>query len=391
MANVGRIRKNAPLSLVLFSICYFLFVFSDFATSRQTGFVNADRSTVHQFLLLLTAFLLVYFIFHARRIPLSSVFVCLIFLAVWTVTMNFFHGVDQWTILVQGNMSVLWILSYFFFRSMREGKKANSRQFYTYVWIVFLIFSILTVFYFFSMMSRWDRMPVVTISYYAIAMAPWMVAHNPKRKHLILLLSFFIAVLSMKRGAIIAALAMWLIDELLEVKSNKMSAKRFVRNTMTLFLACLIVGIIDWQMDGFLSSRFKLEQLLDGSGRRSQISLALKDIGERSLIHLFFGVGCAQSVQVFETGIHNEWIAFLYNYGVIGIILYFALFVAMFRRCQVDLKRGNIWAASEVLMLTLFLVLSMVSTAYGGYIGIWIFGFWGYVDAERCILTGGRT
>ena len=105
-----------------------------------------------------------------------------------------------------------------------------------------------------------------------------------------------------------------------------------------------------------------------------------------NLFHWIFGSGSSQSVELLGTGIHNEWLSFLYCYGIIGFVLYGALILNLFSYSSKTAKVCPSLASSCYMMAIFILVLSMVSTTYGGYVGLWLYGFWGFIESKKNLI-----
>lgn len=380
------IRKNNKyysLSLFIFSIIYLVFCIEDLRASVQTGNRGADRSSAHIALLCITAFLLLSYLFNRIRIKHGSVIVSLVVLLLWTTVVNIMNGVSTWTLLVQENMSLLWILSYLFFEKISiTNNNGKSTQMFAQTFFVFFICA--TIYYFYDMRFRLGRIPVLNVVYCVIALLPWLFVsrlQNRRGELLIFLVTIAVALLSMKRGAIIASILMILTYYFVNAvqKRNYVFFGKIMLFTVTLVIA---LAWADKLSGGFLSERFSREEMLSGSGRFDQYQIVFNSIKDNSFSSMLFGNGCQRSVELLGTGIHNEWLSFLFCYGIIGLVLYAVMFFNLLRQ-SVVISRSNDVLSVPCFMMTVFIfVLSMISTAYGGYIGLLLFGFWGYVNAK---------
>lgn len=374
--------KTISIAGLCFLIIYVLFCIADFSASEQTGFRDSYRGKVHIYILLVTVFLFLYCIFNIRKIKLTPILSSLILLAIWTVAVNAVCGVAKWTVLVHANMSIAWILSYLFFEHMEEKDHYVNSDVKMIVSVLLVFFIAATVFFFFDMLARLKHFPVLTMSYYVLALVPWMLANKQKSKKSFLILIAAVVFLSMKRGAIVALILMIIVDELIDVKMKRITIRHFTSTVLIILLIVSCLTVADKATNGFLSSRFSLAELENGSGRRKQFALVLNELKSRGMAQLILGVGCERCVKVFGTGIHNEWLSFLYNYGVVGLLLYANMFLSMAKNCKKATLKMQQFSSPSYMMLVLIFVLSMISTAYGGYWGLWLFGFWGYLNAQ---------
>lgn len=369
-----------PILVLL--VFYLLFTIADLSTSFQSGFRDADRSSVHKYLIIVTGYLLVYTVFNLKNLkirqPLGSLFV----IAVWTMFINLSFGVSIWGFLVQANMSVLWVLSYMFFERIRLKESMDYSSINLFSYILFIFYAISTIYYFFDMMVRMNRIPVLNVIYYFISLLPWIMIKTPSKfKKFIFIASLIVVLFSMKRGAIIALPLMILADSFVEIRKHG-STKRFFKIIafITVFIIALLIA--DKLSNGFISERFSADDLASGSGRSEQFTTVLDIIKNRNLFEFIFGCGSENVVKILGTGVHNEWLSFLFSYGLIGFLLYTGLVIGFVKKSLVVLKVCPDLASPCFMMTILYLVLSMVSTGYGGYVGFWLFGFWGYLNAE---------
>lgn len=378
-------KKGLPFALIIFNIIYLMFSIEDLAASRQTGFKAADRSTAHIILLCITIFLLLYYIFSTpnKRYISNKTFIVLIALLFWTTMVNLLQGTPTWTLLVNGNMSLLWVLSFSFFESIRY-KSYDGKPIKTFVTLFFLFFIGATVFYCFDAYARLGRFQVLNIIYNAVALLPWFLVDNRTNKKgvmVLFIITFAASMLSMKRGAIIAIVLMVLTYFFIQstYKKNYANFGKVVFLTIVMVIA---VKIADNLSGGFLSARFSAEEIASGSGRMHQITVALDLLRDANFSNLLFGHGVQSALNMFGAGIHNEWLHFLFCYGIVGLVLYAIMVVGFFRQ-SIRISRINRNLSVPCFMMSIFyFVLSMISSGYGGYIGLLLFGFWGFVNAE---------
>ncbi len=383
--TAGGWRKAIPL--VVLSVVFLAFSIADLQSSAQTGNRGADRSSAHVLLLALTGFLIAYVFLAAKRIssirlvqPLSG----LIILACWILITGSFNGASTWDLLVRMNMSLLWVFAYLFFWSLATNMDDSEVCLRRFAKLFFVFFTAATGYYFVYVSILLGRIPVLNVIYEVLALLPWLILLDANVKGGILyVVSGFFTLLSMKRGAIIALPVMYVADVLARSKAD--GGKRDIVKPIGILLlaialfAALFVGFDTWT-GGFLTERFSSEEMASGSGRSDQYVLAISAILERDWLHVLIGGGIGSSVSLIGTGIHNEWLEILFSYGVVGFVIYAAMVIGIVRRTVSLSKLGPRYASSCWMMISLLLVVSMVSTAYGGYVGFFIFGFWGCIE-----------
>lgn len=383
-----RVSRGGLLPLLAFVIIYLLFAISDLQSSAQTGYKDADRSSAHIFLAALTGYLLIYTFLGVRKVirvelrqPLSG----LIVLAAWILLVSLYRQAGLWTLLVQMNMSVLWVLAYFFFWDYSGGGKAYASRvdFFSLTMLVFYVCA--TLYYFVDVSIRLGRTPVLNVVYYAEAILPWvMLTAGPRRRDVCFLFVIIAVFVSLKRGAILALPLMYALDIFFKGKDTTRRAPFTRRWGKLIVVSILFVAaffVADWGTGGFLSVRFSSEELVTGSGRMDYWTQAIGAISQRNAFDLLVGGGAGSSVDLLGTGVHNEWLEMLFSYGIIGLAIYISIIVGMILRLRFVVAESLEYAPACAMMIALYLVLSVLSTGYGGYTGVFLFGFWGYLES----------
>lgn len=378
----GRFQWEVNVSLLLFTILYLLFTVNDLRNSVQTWSTSIDRTSTRFFIFSISFFLFIDFILNLwKGIEGRSILPNLIYLAIWIFCVNVFRRINVWTLLVQTNMSLLWILSYIYFFNLSKRFRDENGYLYLFALFMYVFYIVITIYYSYKMFSETDRIPVVNAIYYALAMLPWVMVYcSKKMKKWIYFLGFIGVMFSMKRGAMIAFPLMVIANELEWDQPIKLSFGKILTIIMVSIIVSLILYRIDIQLDGFISRRFSAEELATGSGRMELYAAAWENIKSRDFFTLLIGPGSGYSVSLLGTGIHNEWLEFLFSYGIIGLIIYFCFIVKMIRTTlEIKLSNPSIFG-SCLMALIFYLLLSIVSSGYGAYTGIFIFGYWGMIN-----------
>lgn len=375
------------LPLLLFAAVYILFTLSDLQSSTQTGFRDANRSSAHFFLVALTGYLLVYVFFNAKtiaRITLRQPLSGLIVLAGWIFLVSLHHQAGLWTLLVQMNMSVLWVLVYVFFWDYTRRGGANALRVSSFSTAMLVFYVCATLYYFVDVSVRLGRTPVLNVVYYAEAILPWVIlTASPKRRDICFLLTVAAVFVSLKRTAILALPLMYALDIFFRGRGTKVKipfTKKWGKLIVISVLFIVAFVVVDWGTNGFLSQRFSSEEMATGSGRTDYWARAISAISQRGLFELLVGGGAGSSVNLLGTGVHNEWLEMLFSYGVFGLAIYSSIIVGMMFRLKSVTAENPEYAPACAMMFALYLVLSMLSTGYGGYSGVFLFGFWGYLE-----------
>ena len=379
--NKNRIGLNISL-LLLFGFIL-LYAFQDFQTSANAGVKDVGRSEVHLLLVVILAFLGAYYIRSVTRGKLvkSHITTVLWLLTGWIIVVNLIQGVNDWIVAVQLGLSILWILVYHFF--------SNYIRRFPNAWLniqicigsvfVFYVFSALYAAY--TMQLMYSRIAVVNLVYSVLVFLPWISLMSIKwMRNLGHVLVFFIIMISMKRGAIIAyplMLITWLFLRSIHERNIGRTAIRIVL-MVVLFYGSLIA--VDQVTGGFLSNRFSAESLAAGSGRTQFYGTVIQEISQRSAEDLILGLGSGSSIQLLGTGVHNEWLEFAFSFGFVGVILYLLLFHALAKRTIKLIRESSPYAASYAMESVYMLVVGMVGGIYFVHSTLYAMAFFGIVE-----------
>jgi O-antigen ligase len=198
--------------------------------------------------------------------------------------------------------------------------------------------------------------------YYLVFILPFVLLINKRiLRFLLISIISFVTIYSLKRTAILAlffALSFYLFDFFSEKKT-----KTIYKLLLILFIATFIFSLIflEFSTLSLTINRF-LELSNDGgSGRLSIFTDTLSTFFSSSFVNLFFGYGYDGVNSLFGISSHNDFIEMLFNFGLIGFIVYFYFIVSLFL-ILIKLKKiqSNFYNSFKS-SLVLFLVISFGS------------------------------
>ena len=156
---------------------------------------------------------------------------------------------------------------------------------------------------------------------------------NSLQKWASLLVCLFFLVMGAKRGNILAAA----IPLGLFVWSVLKGSRRSVIKTILVLALIFGVAFVTYRWvvnDDYLMYRIEQTQEGNSSGRDAIYAGAWHAWHDSdSFVNLLFGMGFDEILQLESTGhkhAHNDWLEVLVNYGLLGVILYLAVFIALF-------------------------------------------------------------
>lgn len=378
-------RKCVYFFLYFVFLLILLYAVQDFRTSRNTGAeVGTGRGAVHVTLFIILIVLGMYYAVTTlgSRIVKFPVKVALWLITGWIAIVNLLQNASMWSVAVHLGLSVLWILTYHFFSYyLRYFPNAwPQMQVCIAIMFGFYVFSALYAAYIFQI--TYDRIIVVNLAYSVLVFLPWILLVARKRmRHLGICIVFFVVLVSMKRGAIIVFPLMLSTSMLVEAIVRKKWLGRVALKVifwMALFFASLLI-VNQWSK-GFLTERFLPGQLAIGSGRVELYRVSIEEISQRSKWHLLIGYGSGSSVDYLGTSVHNEWLEFLFNFGIIGVLFYALLFLALVRRVWQLIRRSSPYASVYAMAVVYMLTIGMFGQIYFAHPTFYIMAFYGIVE-----------
>lgn len=217
--------------------------------------------------------------------------------------------------------------------------------------------------------------------YYVLFIYPLVMLNSNKMKKIIATtLMIVVVILSMKRGGyVVVALAFSLY--LLFVKKTSLIKKIII---VAICLSALAYAIpkLDEMTNGTLTTRYEFSQNGgDHEGRSTMYPIVWKSIWNSDAFELVFGHG---PNAVINNGVlngdaaHNDYLEFLYDFGIIGLIL-LILYQWQLILITIQSYKNKEYFFPTIFAFSTIMVLSMVSIVYAFYYFLLIIPFWGIV------------
>ena len=375
--------------LYLFAFLILIYAIQDFQTSRNVTGTIGSRGGVHATLLTILVLLSLYYLYSILLfgLSISPVQITLWGIFLWIAIVNLIQGGDEWIMAIHLGLSCLWILSHHFFSSyLRHWKEALPQ--------VLVIVTLLFFFYTFSalyatqslhsyLMRRGkDEIAVVNLVYSVIVFFPWVaLMKNRWVRMLGTGLILLVVAVSMKRGAIVVVPLMWSAYLFVEAIVNKQGLIRPFAGAL-FFILIFGSGMIvaDLSSDGFLSKRFSSKELASGSGRTEAWIAGFEEISKRPFVDLVFGYGSGGSLKFFGTGAHNEWLEFIFNFGVFGGVLYALFLLSIFLQGLKLIINSSPYAPTYMMAFVYVSVVGVFSGVYFVHHTFYIFALLGTIE-----------
>lgn len=181
----------------------------------------------------------------------------------------------------------------------------------------------------------------------------------------IFVMMFFI-IQGAKRGAIITGFACFILFAYYQLRSIDEKKRKQGYFFILIILFLLFYSVYDLYVNNeYLVNRMSL--ISEGGSGRDVIYTNIFNAwrGSNNIFNLLFGFGFSASLELSGTGhfAHNDWLELLSNYGLLGVIIYLALIVSVFKYAL----KPNIKIDDKVMIfavLAIWLITSMVSMNY---------------------------
>lgn len=360
-----------------------IYSIQDFQTSSNIGIKDARRASVHISLFITIFFLGIYYIYSVfiRGFVRVSIHNQLWLINIWIILVNIIQGANIWNVAIHVGLATLWILTYSFFSFYIRKFKESCIHIEALIVIMFIFYVFAALYASYNIQKTYNRIAVINMVYDVLVFLPWITLIQNKKKRLLgIIIISVIVLISMKRGAIIALPIMLSMSYVIEgiIKNKKKTYIVRIVGLLSLFFIGLV--IFNYLTDGYIISRFTYESLSTGSGRVNLYNIALEDIKNRTFINSLVGKGSGSSVQLLGTGVHNEWIEFLFSFGIIGVFLYFNLFISLVKTNIKLIKRRSSYASAYSIAITYILIVGMFGGIYFVHSTLYIMSFFGAVE-----------
>jgi hypothetical protein len=388
-------KKHVFYFLYFVFLLVLIYAVQDFQTSANTTGVNLPRRGVHAALFVILMVLGAYYahttaggriVKHAVTIPTgksvkSHVKASLWFISGWVVVVNLLQSANVWSSQIHLGLSILWILVYHLFSYYLRRFPNAWPQIQVGIMVMFGFYVFSALYGAYTIENIYDRIAVVNLAYGVIVFLPWILLINAKKMRLFAMgIVFLVVLISMKRGAIVVLPIMLSASLLVDAVVNKKGLQSFIKIIAVTLLFFAGLSIVDQFSGGYLSMRFSSKQLVEGSGRAEYFSKTIDEILQRDLFYLMLGRGSGSSIQFLGTGVHNEWLEFLFSFGVIGVVFYLRLFYALARNLRELIRKSSRYAPAYAMAFVYMLVVGMYGGIYFVHSTLYIMALYGAIE-----------
>ena len=208
-------------------------------------------------------------------------------------------------------------------------------------------------------------------AYCIIAIVPFMPYLFKKRRLIagIIALALVALVLNAaKRGAIVSLIVALGFTAIYLLRRSRMSPFR------QFMLIMLVVGVTAFMYYYSIQNEFLMDRIDDtreGNIGTREVAYAMlwQHWINADIFHQFFGYGLMQTVNVWGNTAHNDWLELLTDNGILGVSIYLAFFISLFRYIK-GMKDNMLLKLGAYLAVIILLVKTLFSMGYTDFVNV---------------------
>lgn len=226
-------------------------------------------------------------------------------------------------------------------------------------------------------------------SYFILYLLPLVLCLDKKWiQYTAFLIAIIVTLSSAKRSGTIAVLLGLLIYSAVDLYRQKSNIHKRP-NVLWIVAAIMLISFFifnpDFVQELTVVNRLKELEEDGGSGRTDIYRHTFSMICNSDVLSLLFGHGWDRVVRDSKLGLsaHNDFLEVMYDFGIIGIIMYLLFFYYLIKKTFLLIKKRSEYAASIAVSLVLFSLNSFSShiIIYPGYMSIFAI-CWGYILSQ---------
>lgn len=241
----------------------------------------------------------------------------------WSLTGSTIYGWVKFLYLQRIYTSLLPIYVFYYYS---QTKKITSDNL-IYIYISFLIFSILAYYQRYHFMSNMLETEEVTnnIGFYFVPLIPMLLLLKIKDiwKYLFILVNFGYILMGMKRGAILGGVVMLILFIVYHVKDVSMKKVVYIASLSAIVVFVVYHFTVNlYENSAMFQLRVRQTLTGDSSGRDAIYSGYFNYFIEKTTpLEFLIGNGANATYILLGNFAHNDWLEFAINQGVLGLIM----------------------------------------------------------------------
>jgi len=270
-------------------------------------------------------------------------------------------GINEWYHFLTIPYGVMVLLTFY-----SIGNKVDIKQYSWILWCCFAVISILFFNGFQFFRSESIRVGTTSDVYYIVGLLPFILINTVKRYRIVPFLIVFACILmSNKRGAFIIFGSMMVIYYIMPSGPNKKTNNIIGRLLLVSIVLAVAYYFMMWMTSIYNFNMLnRMEQIEEdgGSGRLDRWSFLISEMfNGNSTFRLLFGFGNGAVLEKTGGRAHNDFVQFLFDYGVIAVILYIVFYVALIKEGIRMYKHGYLYTREYFCTVATALGMSLYS------------------------------
>lgn len=382
---MDKIKKNSNIYYIVFLtlvVVYFYFMMQNFLTGDLSvmAFLCVIIFTLSYFYLVGKNF----HIIKTAKFPAR-----LVLWSVWCILFCLLCGNS----LGQISSSFLWVcaylITYLSFVSNNEKKASIIMGLIVCAYSVYLGLTILDVSHYVSVAIQRDDSVDVSenIAMFSLITLPFIFSCERKIvKWFFLFLVLIVTILTARRISFVCIITAFILAFIQESRGGVKSPKKKIFSFLLLAgVAYLIYILINSDFSEALTrvfDRFSEMEEDMGSGRTTIYAAVWNSFSQGNILEIIFGHGFLGVDRILHhTAAHNDFLEYLYDFGIIGLLFYLSLHSYLIKRIKWLFKRRSEYFYGYLISYVVFLTYSMFGNIiiYPQYF-LTIPIFWGMVD-----------
>lgn len=345
---------------------------------------------------LLECVALSYIILHIRDLKTVNRMVLIVMLwTLWVMVVNVVS--TNMPLYISFRETLFWPLNFLFFYLLFLEKNEKKDIFIRKTYVITMIFSLILFFF----ISRYRTLSISTMIesfiapvnyiYYPLLTLPWiLMIKNNKFKSILLIFLFLGVLLSTKRSAVIVCfvcLFFFIIRYYLS-SSRVLKIQRYLISVVLILIVFFCFSNYSLLKNSYLFSRFETMKEDGGSGRDVIWENVLQSYQRLSIEQQILGNGHNSVknnnlVLGRSLSAHNDFLEVLYDYGIIGFIIYLVFYIYILKRLYFLYRERSEFFFPYLTSCIIMIVFSLVShlILYPTYF-LYVVTFWGYIESK---------
>lgn len=386
MINNKDILEGKSAYLYILFLCLLSYAYNDLQTSSSVGIREASRLNVYINIIILIA-LLAFYVFLSRSIYLDKISIAVLIVIFSMIYSSLLQNINKWALSVDLGLSVWWIFTYLFCSTYLRENPKGVHVLKVIFFSMMLFYAISAIYASINIRNIYNKdFAVLNLSYYVLVFLPYMlILENSLLKKIGIFIVFATVIFSFKRGAIIAFILMMLVYYCVSAVLN-FNPIKFYQIAGLIVIFILMILIADKLSGGILKGRFMFEEIIEGSGRRENFLAAWNNCIQRNSVDFVFGLGSGASGKSLGINIHNEWLEFLFNFGLLGLLSYLNLFVSLLSIFRLSFISHSKYAPACAAVVVYFFLVGMYGMVYFAHSTFYLMAFLGLVKSDLNLL-----